>query len=242
MLFKRGLVVLAGLGLSGSIGINMACAKFPSTGGDGGGKIIIFRMKVDGKIRSGEEPGSGGLPYVYMVAIRPSTSSNPIEQGPIPVIAPPWGNGFVAGNCTHFIWWNPQQFPRYAIYKFQDTLLNTYTQVGIPVTYTDVPQGGQEIRFEINLSQIEPDPVAAAALESFQVNFLTMDRIAQAGTTKFWDAIGDGRVPSQINDYLIIPLRTSAVFQNSDNLVEPRNDVQDPDLDIVDWSVEVRIL
>jgi hypothetical protein len=176
-----------------------------------------------------------------MVALRPSTSSNPIDQGPIPVIAPPWGNGFVAGNCTHFVWWNPQQFPRYAIYKFQDALLNTYSQVGIPTNYREVAPGDKEIYFEMNLSQIEPDPVAAAALESLQVNFLTMDRIPQAGNTKFWDSIGDSRIPSQINDYLIIPLRSSALYQNSDNNVEPRGDQVIPDLDIVDWSVEVRI-
>lgn len=217
------------------------CAKFPSSGGNTGGKLLIFRMRVDGKIRTGEEPGSAGQPFVYMVALRPSLSSNPIEQGPIPVIAPPWGNGFVAGNCTHFIWWNPLQFPRYAIYAFQDPELNTYTQVGVPINYRDVTPGSKEIYFEINLSQLEPDPEVAVRLESIQVNFLTMDRIPQSGSVKFWDAIGDGRIPSQINDYLVIPLRTSAVYQNSDNDIEPRGDQADPDLDIVDWSVEVRI-
>lgn len=223
--------------LFGSIG----CAKFPSQPGPVADKLLIFRMRVDRRIRTGEDPGDAGQPYIYMVAIRPSTSTNPIEQGPIPVIAPPWGNGFVAGNVTHFVWWNPQQFPRYSLYKFQDPLLNTYSIVGVPVNFREVAPGDKEIYFEIKLSQLEPVPEVAAQIETLQVNFLTMDRIPQTGTTKFWDAIGDGRIPSEINDWLLIPLRTSAIYQNSDNNVEPRGDQADPDLDIVDWSVEVRI-
>ena len=228
--------LIATLALLASLG----CAKFPETGGNTSNKLLIFKLKVDRRIRTGEDPNDNGIPYVYMVAIQPRTSTNPIEQGPIPVIAPPWGNGFVAGNATHFVWWNPLQFPRYTIYKFQDPLLNTYTQVGVPVNYREVTPGSAEIYFEINLSQIEPVPTQAALIESLQVNFLTMDRIPVSGNVKFWDAIGDGRIPSQINDWLVIPLRTSAIYQNSDNDIEPRGDQVNPDLDIVDWSVEVK--
>src|SRR5438309_1036021 len=130
------------------------CARFPGQGGQVVSTRLIFTMTVDGKIRSGQEQGSNGLPYVYMVAIRISTDANPTDQGPIPVIGPPWGNGFVAGNVTHFMWWNPQQSPRYGVYKFRNTDLTEWFQIGVPVTYQDVPLGGKQIQFELDLAQL----------------------------------------------------------------------------------------
>ncbi len=218
------------------------CAKFPGSGSTVAGTRLIFTMTVDGKFRSGEEEGSNGLPYVYMVALRISTDPNPPDQGPIPVISPPWGNGFVAGNATHFVWWNPQQSPRYSVYKFRDTSLNEYFQVGAPVNYVDVPRGGKRIQFELDLAQLAGSSELAAQLQSIQVNFLTMDRIPQSGTQKFWDALGDSRTVTQLNSAITIPLRTSQLYTNERaGDLEPRGDQPDPDLDIVDWSVEVRL-
>lgn len=214
------------------------CARFPAGPIAPSDTLLIFRMVVAGKVRSGEEEGSGGTPYIYMVALRPSEDPNPIEQGPIPVIAPPWGNGFVAGAVTHFVWWNPQMFPRYALFQFRDALLNEYLHIATPIRYGDVPNGGQVIEFTLNLGQLTGAPELA---QSLQVNFLTMDRIPQSGTSKFWDALGDGRDPSQVNTPITIPLNRSGVYDNRTAVdLEPEGDVADPDLDIVDWSVEVR--
>lgn len=201
----------------------------------------MFTMTVDGKLRSGFEQDSGGLPYVYMVALRAAFEDNPRERGPIPVVAPPWGNGFVAGEVTHFVWWNPQTSPRFTLYRFRDQLLNEFFPIGVPANFQEVNPGDRVLRFELNLTQLAASPTDVPNLRSLQLNFLTMDRIAQSGTSKLWDALGDGRDPTQINLPVTIPLTQSGVYDNRRaGNIEPRQDVVDPDLDIVDWSVEVR--
>lgn len=233
---RRLLVLLLAAALA------VGCAKFPDQGVLPRSTVLVFRMTVDGKIRSGSEPDSNGLPYIYMIALNPSTQENPTSQGPIPVIAPPWGNGFVAGSVQYFVWWNPQQSPRYALYKFRDTTLTEYYQVGVPINYVDVPTGGKAIEFQLDLSQLAASPEEAQSYRSLQVNFLTMDRIPTSGTQKFWDALGDGRLQTEINSPVTIPLRSSGIYDNQRaGGLEPRGDQPDPDLDIVDWSVEVRL-
>lgn len=219
----------------------LGCAKFPEEAQPQSTRLTIS-FTVDGKIRTGLGQDEFGLPYVYMVALRVSQDANPIDDGPIPVIAPPWGNGFVAGNATHFVWWSRQFSPNYALFRFRDPLLNEYVQTGFPVTFTDVRQGDRTLRFSVDLDQLVPDPQERARIRSVQINFLTMDRIPQGGFDKFWDALGDGRLPTEVNRFLLIPLTTSGVYDNRRaGGIEPRGDTPDPDLDIVDWSVEVTV-
>jgi hypothetical protein len=70
-----------------------------------------------------------------------------------------------------------------------------------------------------------------------------MDRIPQGSSTeKVWDALGDSRLPSGINQYVTIPLNLNGFYDNERfQDLEPPNDVQDPSLDIIDWSIEVRV-
>lgn len=233
---KRTFLALLGVALV------TGCAKFPDSPNGNVGARLTFTLVVDGKIRSGAEAGSSGLPYVYMVALRFSNDANPTTQGPIPVIAPPWGNGFVAGNATHYVWWNPLTSPRYGVFQFVDPLLNNSLLLGAPADFEEVATGAKRIKFTLQLNQLYPDQAAREALRSMQVNFLTMDRIPNGGTDKFWDALGDGRLPNEINDFILISLRQNGTYNNSrSGLIEPSGDVPDPDLDLVDWQIEVQL-
>lgn len=222
---RAGLVVLMAAGLAG-------CAKFPETGTGATATRVVFTLQFDREINRN---------YVYVVAINPSTADSPTVQGPIPVIAPPWGNGFVAGNATHFVGFNfliPGQFN---IYRFRDAVLNNYEFVGVPVTTEDVLPGSNRLRFEINVAQIAQSQAEAESFRSLQVNLLSMDRVPQSGTGKVWDALGDGRLPSQINSPVVISLRASRIYTNASFFdLEPRSDAADPDLDLVDFTIEVR--
>lgn len=211
------------------------CAKLPDSGVGAGGTRISFTITLAREVNPN---------YVYIVALRPSTDPNPPEQGPIPVIAPPWGNGFVAGTVTHFVSWANIQSPRYLLYRFRDTALIDYFALGAPVNFVDVLPGGKVLRFEIDLTQIAPDAATAATYETLQFNILTNDRIPQGNSgTKTWDALGDGRLPSEINTPITISVRNSGTYDNARFFdLEPNGDVADPDLDIVDWKVEVRRL
>lgn len=209
------------------------CAKFPSESVVSF-KRLTFTMTVAGQINPN---------YIYIFALRPTNVLNPTDQGPLPVIAPPWGNGLMAGNCAYFVQWSPTTSPAYTLYQFKDSTLQQFFPIGIPVTYTDVPStGGSTLSFELDLSQIAPTADLASQYQSIQINYLTMDRAPQGTTgTKVWDALGNGNDPSQVNTYITVPLNVNGLYNNTRyNGLEPKGDCPDPDLDITDFSVEVR--
>lgn len=215
------------------------CAKFP-VGPSTQNVHLIFKMTVAGHIKDGSQAGES--PYIYMVAVNPSVQLFPTATGPLPVVTPPWGNGFVAGNATHFIQYALGQLGAYTVYVFTTPDLQQFGPTGVPISSTS-PGGGRTIEFEIDLSQITPTGVVTADIQSVQVNFLTMNRRPQGSDTgaKLWDALGDGHDPNSVNDYVRIPLTSSRIWTNTDfSDVEVTGDVPDPDLDITDWSVEVR--
>ena len=218
------------------------CAKFPATDAGTVTTRLTFKMRMDGPIRTGTESGAGGVPYVYIVALRLSQDDNPTTEGPIPGIAPPWGNGFVAGNATHYIAWDPTASSEFTIYRFINPELQQWAATGIPVTFRPVTPGDNQIEFEVDLAQLEPNPDEAAKVRSIQVNFLTMDSVPQTGSSKEWDALGDRRLPSEINTFLTATVRANGLFNNQRaGEIEPRLDQSDPALDLVDWSLEVRL-
>lgn len=223
----------------GLVGLSLvACAKFPDVGTVDATRVI-FRMQVKREIRSD---------YVYIIAIRTSTDANPDSNGPVPVINYPAANGFVAGGPTHYVKWDPLQSRAYILYQFTNTDLTSWREVGIPVTQTDVTPGSSVLQFELSLDQLVTVTGTSNTLQALQVNFLTMNRVSQSsGTNRVIDALGDTRSSSEINNFVRIPLATSGIYDNSRfNLIEPTSqdasstDCPDPDLDIIDWSIEVR--
>ena len=218
----------------------VGCAKFPSSGTSNFTKRLVFRMTVDGQLRTGLEQGGNGLPYVYIIAIRLSTDPNPPDQGPIPVVVP-GGNGMVAGNCTHFILWNPLASPAYQIFQFRDATMNEWFQVGVPINSVPIEVGDKTLEFEIDLSQLIP-AADVPTIQSIQVNFLTMNNTNTSGGGRLWDALGNGAIPGEINSYFTFQPVSAITYTNASvGNIEPQGDVVDPDLDIVDWSIEVRL-
>lgn len=217
--------------------VSAGCAKFPAMSGTQNAHLI-FTMTVAGHIQDGSQ--NGEAPYIYIIAVNPSTDLFPTSTGPQPVIQPA-GNGFVAGGATHFIQYALGQVSPYTVYMFTDSSLSAWGATGVPISNTTT---NNKIQFEIDLSQIKPSGVSdVSTLQSVQVNFLTMNRRLQGGDTgtKIWDALGNSGDPNSINDYVRIPLTSSRIYTNSDfQDLEPQGDCPDPDLDIIDWSVEVR--
>lgn len=193
-------------------------------------------MRVQSTIRSSPSP------YVYIVAMRFSTEDAPTTQGPIPVISPPWGNGFVAGNATHFVLWDPTNANPYTVNRFIDSTLINSIVTGIPVTSQPVGSGSNEIRFEVDLAQLFPTQAERDAIRSVQLNLLTMDRVPTSGTTKLWDALGDGRLPGEINFPITLSMRRNGAYSNTGSgTIEPTGDVADPQLDLSDWQVTISL-
>lgn len=233
---KFGRIAAVGFLLAMAIVGSVGCAKFPKLDpGDPASTRLIFTVSV-------EQPISPN--YIYMVAINTSRDRNPTTLGPIPTIAPPWGNGFVAGNVQYFIRWDPLQSPQFLIYEFPNPNdLTQFREVGTPVSFQPWQQGDRSLRFEIDLTQIARSQMDAEQIETIQVNILTMDRVPQGSeSSKIWDALGDGRNPVEINSPINIPVKTVGIYDNARfNNLEPVGDCVEPSLDLADFRIEVRI-
>jgi len=225
--------ILIGCGLFGRLG----CAKFPDSGSQQGTRRLIFTIEMASEINPD---------FVYIVAIRDADDLTG-QEGPIPVIAPPWGNGFVAGKATHFVRFSGDQpSGGYGFYRFTDTQnLSSWIFVGVPVSFQPPGAGERTLRFELDLTQLRPNPSDALNIQALQVNILTMDRVPTDPNDrdpKTWDALGNSRDINEISSYLTIFMTPDRIYRNSDSNLEPEGDTNDPRLDIVDWTIEVRSL
>ncbi|MBS1723603.1 MAG: hypothetical protein JSS66_11685 [Armatimonadetes bacterium] len=235
-------LLLAAL-LLGAVG----CAKFPAGGSTFFTKRLVFKMKMD------PSADLGTTPYIFVIPLRLTPEVSPTDQGPLPV-TDFGGNGFVAGNCTHFILYRPGQANPYEIWQFSDTTLDGRFLTGYAINYKLPGVNGQPadtLECEIDMSQLV-DASVVPTINTVQVNFFTFDQyaITQPHT---WDALGDGLDRSKWNTFVNVDMRSSKTYTNTtQNFVEPptgdshAQDVNglranDPNLNMVDWSVEVRL-
>ncbi len=223
------------LAIIGAIAL-LGCAKGPNSPPGAQGRKIKFWIKLAAPVSPN---------FVYIVAINDRDDPTGAQGGPSPVIARPWGNGFVANKATHFIRFQTSQpSGGYSFNLFTDLVtLLTYVQTGIPFNYVTPGASDSTLEFEILLSQLRPPPGDPNLITGLQINLLTMDRVPTDpgdNNPKFWDALGNSLSPATINDYLTIDAQQDRIYRNSDNQIEPANDVADPSLDIIDWRIEVR--
>ena len=95
----------------------------------------------------------------------------------------------------------------------------------------------------VDLESLTTAEIPLDKLQNLDVNVITTDKLVQDPNYSGIKAV-DGLGPSG-NDYLTIPLVNNRTFTNADlpeGSREVAGDMQhpDPDLDIVDWKIEVR--
>jgi len=230
------------------------CAKAPAGIAGNSGTQLIVTMSVQGKIRSD---------YYYFVLFNPVTT--PVSgTGPVPVVAPPWGNGFGAGQFTAMVRYDGSQpFSGYGFYTVvPGSNLLQFQGPGAPTQFTPVQQDsgsgqltGKTITFQIPLASLATTSLPVSQIGFVQVNFIATSRIPvnpTDTTPKLFDALGDPRSVGGLNDPVSISVTQSGLYQNSNQVLpEPQGDVgewvnsqfqsdEDPDLDVVDWRIEVR--
>jgi hypothetical protein len=224
--------------------LSCGCAKFPAGPGNGHAKRLTFTITFEGAIRQ-EPTVDVPRPAYYFILI--DNDDDPGGQnGPVPVVAPPWGNGYAAGHYTHMIvlgqflgapTWD------YFLYEMNDPdgSLNEPVLIGQPVSYTTPRPGDIVIRFEIDLLQISPDLHSALDITHLQINFIATDDVPTDPDVpgKFWDALGAGE--GELNSFINIDVRQDIRYdlEYFTSLTEPAGDVADSALDIVDFSIEV---
>lgn len=223
------------------------CARAPGGAQNSTGAQLIVSMTVAGRINPA---------FSYFVLFN-TTNSPTTSTGPIPVVASPWGNGFAAGQFTQFVRYDSTQGSAgYGVYSVvPGSNLRSFQFLGSPLQFTPPGDSGSTLQFRIPLSQLAVSGISADQIQNLQINFIATNSTptdANTSATKLFDALGDARQVGGVNNPITISTAQSHIYQNSDSVTpEPSGDVteagngvfqttSEPDLDIVNWSVEVR--
>jgi hypothetical protein len=165
-------------------------------------------------------------------------------RGPVPVIGPPWGNGWGAGSITHYVLVHGNQAQVFRIRPGTNLLESDF--IGSPFDYRPpVNSGTLSVTLDMN-TLITPTSSVTFA----NVNFITTDVVnvdPRFNGPKLVDAFGDNGT-----HFVPIPIRTSRVFTSLDFsdaaesagdvlLVPDRIPTNAPNLDLVNWQIEVRL-
>jgi hypothetical protein len=166
------------------------------------------------------------------------------SSGPVPVFGPPWGNGWGTGRITHYVRIRGGQAEVYLIRPGTNLLESVF--LGRPFDYRPSTDSGMPLTVTLDLNTIVP---TSSNVTFINVNYIATDRVdvdPRFTGPKLVDAFGDTQTR-----FISIPIATNRVFTNLDFptpiersgdvlLVPDRVPATAPDLDIVDWRIEVR--
>jgi hypothetical protein len=197
--------------------------------------------------------------YIYIIGIRVLTTDTiPPTGEPIPVIGGNSPNGFIAGSPTHFVIYDPTRAGQPLILnKFNPgpTPGDPSNPVNLSSWFDTAPTrgrilnftlpgdlAGRELRFDIFANQLADSDNLAADIRRIQVNFFAMSRLATSPGSRVWDSLGNSLNPGEVNTFVNVDLRSNLTVDNRLGIELASDTVggSDPDLDIVDFSIEVQ--
>jgi hypothetical protein len=234
--FSTKLLAIASLALLPFSG----CARAPANGS--GGLRLIVTLQFAGTINSN---------YQYFFLIR-NGADQVGQNGPIPVIQPPYLNGFATGSntataaFTDFVEYSRVQRQAtssgYAVYHVPGGIsgnpnLNVFNVRGEPDAST--PPTTNTIRFELNIDRLQPDSTDVDPNNGQTPRYLQVNAIATTttptnpqsiDTNKIVDAFGDQTLGSgSFNNFITIDLsQIGRIYQSTNNagdiFFEPEHD------------------
>ena len=251
--------------LPGLLLLPAGCAKSPSSGitSPASGPQLLVTLTVAGIINRN---------YYYYVLFNVNNTPNGNNSGPtgpVPVVAPPYINGFAAGAFTNYVQYGSgvpggTGFGYYNI----DPLLTTPNYLGSSGSLVTSQVSGSTLAFQLPLARLATSAATLDQIQTLQVNFVTTNTVQVAGdsfsTPKYFDAL---YTPDQSgNNFANIFVRNTPggpiqqlVYQNSSTNIEGRGDVAQnvngasiivsgvqngvtiADLDITDFSVRLNL-
>lgn len=259
------LVTLSLLGLS--------CARTPTVTNATNKTFLIVNMTVRGRI----QPSDATIPYYYFCLINLTDNQN--DAGPVPILNPPWGNGFAADKqppggqgFVGFVRYDRFQgqggYGLYAVPKDENGAFiraatvpqSGFIPLGQPDSYRTPQLGESLLTFQVDLNRLKRDPLNAdePLPQYVQINLINTDKLPQGvdNVPKSTDAFGDSTTGT-LSTYVTLQTNISRILRNSD--LQPDGDlspaeptqidvrdrqtgaiVNEPNLDIVDWTIEIR--
>ncbi|MCC6444435.1 MAG: hypothetical protein IT210_13400 [Armatimonadetes bacterium] len=204
------------------------CARYPDNPAQTATKRLVVTLAVAGRINTD---------YYYFMAI---DNSSDLSVGPLPVVFPPWGNGWGTGSISHFLRYDKYQPNGYGVYRMiPNTQLLAADYLGRPLDYT-APQTNT-LQFTLSIDSLATAAIPIENLAGIKVNFITTNEVpvdpTYPGLGRFYDALGGTG-----NSYIAIDLGQNRIYTNQ-QATQPElpGDCPDADLDIVGWTIEVRV-
>lgn len=211
----------------------IGCARTPPGAVRVPARQLVLELTVAGRIQPNLQ---------YYLAL--DLDANP-NTGPLPVVGPPWGNGWGTGSITHYVVIRGGQA---LVFRFvPNTNLLETAPLGRPFDFRPpTPAAPGRLSVTLDLDTLVPP---TTELPTFEFNIITTDITPldpQFPGPKLVDAFGRSG-----NQFITLSALQNRVFANTDLSppLEPPDDVfrtpefvsaNAPDLDIVDWRVEVR--
>ena len=240
------------------------CAKAPggASVSTGQGTQVIVTMTVAGTINP-------NYYYFVLFNVNNSPGPTGTAPVPVVTVRDTGGNGFAAGAFTNYVEFN-QTVPGGAAvggtnvgyYGISSDLL-TPSYLGSSSPYLVQAQvSGNTLSFQIPLAELATSSVPAGSITSLQINFVTTNLVTSnpsAPQTKVFDALGQTNQLGGLNNPITIQTGTSGIYNNASVQDEAAGDVTEyvngqpvtatsantpgvttNDLDITDWSVQIR--
>ena len=206
------------------------CAKGPSSGitSPTSGPQLLVTMTVAGRINPS---------YYYFVLFNVNNTpsgNNSGPTGPVPVVAPPYVNGFAAGAFTNYVEYNGgvpggTGFGFYTI----DPALREPKYLGSTGYLVTSLVSGNTLSFQLPLAFLATSAVTADQIQTLQVNFVTTNTVPiQPDSTeaKYFDALYPPDLAG--SSFVLINVRLAAGgpvqqlnYLNSDRNIEGGGDV-----------------
>lgn len=200
------------------------CARAPASGTSGVRLIVTLRFAHG---ISDTDQGN----YHYFFLIRSANEQVP-TNGPIPIVAPPYGNGFATGQTngtgatagfTDFVEWSRAQpaptTSGYELYHLSGGINGDPNNAAAFIARGEPdaavpPNGSNQLQFELNVGRLqplqgEPDPNNGQQARYLQVNVVATTTIPQNPNSpdpnKFVDAFGDQHTGSgSFNSFITV--------------------------------------
>jgi len=252
--------------LPGLLLLPAGCAKAPSSGitSPVSGPQLLISMTVAGTINPS---------YYYFVLFNVNdtpSQNNSGPTGPVPVVAPPYGNGFAAGAITNFVEHNSgvPGGTGFGFYGFSDPKLLQPSYLGSSQYLVTSQAIGSTLSFQLPLVYLATSAITVDQIQTLQINFVATNTIQVIGenfsTPKYFDALYP---PDQAgNSYVTVFVRSNPGgpvqqlnYLNGDRNIEGSGDVaQDvsgipvivsgvqngvtiADLDITDFTIRLNL-
>lgn len=201
----------------------VGCARMPSTPGPTGAptRQLIVHFTLAAPVNPS---------YYYFVAIDTNGNTN---DGPVPIVANP--SAPIPATGVPLIISDSTVPPEFYLQYHQGAFFQYKSLAFIGPPYQGaLSQDGRTIGVILDLDQI------TQTVQTIELNIITADRLLPP-QSQFIELNYDG-LGANGNNYLILPIDVSGLYDNAGAIApEGEGDTPIPELDITDWSVEVRL-